>query len=279
MCANCNDSFEQQNFRCNCNRCCDRVCIMRGPAGPRGPMGPIGPRGFNGERGERGFQGERGERGERGFPGQQGLRGERGERGERGLNGERGERGFPGQQGARGERGERGEIGERGPQGIQGPFGPQGLTGEKGEKGDPGEGIEPVFGGTFLTENMSKHVQADTFHVANGNRIMASERVRYVCDNSIEILENGIYEIVYHVSAESECGDFLDFFVQVNDCEILGTRACATMHPHNVVPFAGSKLQQLCKGDIVKLAYKSSKTTTITLEKDTLSIFVNKISK
>ncbi len=145
-----------------------------------------------------------------------------------------------------------GPIGPTGPQGETGPIGPAGPQGEAGPQGTqgptgPAAGLN-AYGGlystsaqTFQTQDVPITVELDTsmedFDVTGES-------------NAIQIVEGGIYEITYIVTATlGEAGD-ISFAVKENDKNIVGTTTTLTFTE------AGTRI--IAKNSIVKLLGKSS---------------------
>ena len=274
----------------NQNKKCCRPCF--GPTGATGPTGPAGPAtisvgvtntgnpgtsasvtnvGTNqnaifdftvpaGPTGPQGIQGIAGPTGDVGPTGPQGPQGITGPQGPQGLVGPVGPAGSQGEQGIQGIQG---PTGPTGPAGPAGPIGPQGVAGPQGIQGPTGPALS-TFGRKYnitetplsLEANIGQNVALGTTGPVNN--------VTTNTQNTLTVVENGVYLIEYYFSGSSSVNTTLTIGAKQNASSIGSTTITKEINANTNTDFVGSTINSLSAGDEIGISILSNNQATVT---------------
>ncbi len=196
--------------------------------------------------------------GPRGLPGEIGPTGPAGEIGPIGLQG------LPGPTGATGPTGPMGPTGEIGPAG--GPTGPTGPTGPMG----PAAGLN-AYGGLYSTVSQPFGQIPDTPITVNLDTNMEDFDITGD-SNAIQIIEGGIYELTYTITATLNDPGNLVVGAMQNDKVINGSLGTITLEEPGMGIMAKSIIVRLIDKSLISLALISTTTTGGTINQASLTL-------
>ena len=181
-------------------------------------------------------------------------------------------------QGIAGPTGDVGPTGPQGPQGITGPQGPQGLVGPVGPAGSQGEqGIQGIQGPTgptgpalstfgrkynitetplSLEANIGQNVALGTTGPVNN--------VTTNTQNTLTVVENGVYLIEYYFSGSSSVNTTLTIGAKQNASSIGSTTITKEINANTNTDFVGSTINSLSAGDEIGISILSNNQATVT---------------
>ena len=186
-----------------------------------------------------------------------------------------GPQGIQGIAGPTGDVGPTGPTGPAGPQGITGPQGPQGLVGPVGPAGSQGEqGIQGIQGPTgpalstfgrkynitetplSLEANIGQNVALGTTGPVNN--------VTTNTQNTLTVVENGVYLIEYYFSGSSSVNTTLTIGAKQNASSIGSTTITKEINANTNTDFVGSTINSLSAGDEIGISILSNNQATVT---------------
>ena len=186
-----------------------------------------------------------------------------------------GPQGIQGIAGPTGDVGPTGPTGPAGPQGVTGPQGPQGLVGPVGPAGSQGEqGIQGIQGPTgpalstfgrkynitetplSLEANIGQNVALGTTGPVNN--------VTTNTQNTLTVVENGVYLIEYYFSGSSSVNTTLTIGAKQNASSIGSTTITKEINANTNTDFVGSTINSLSAGDEIGISILSNNQATVT---------------
>ena len=212
-------------------------------------------------------KGDKGDEGPQGEPGPKGDIGQIGPKGDKGDIGQIGPKGDKGDTGPRGEQGIKGEQGPRGEQGIQGNVGP---TGPKGDKGEPGQSAFTLsaYGGKY--NNTQMNIQANIIGAwtqiplpnsmpsINANESENNDIKLDGEENTIELEQDGIYEINFFVNFSTDKNTTVTLIVRQNETNIPSTVVTKKVSANQEEIFSGNTYVELKADDKIDLAISAN---------------------
>ncbi len=167
-------------------------------------------------------------------------------------------KGDPGIQGPKGDKGDPGPQGEIG---LQGPKGDPGERGEQGPKGDPGETIATLqaYGGkynnmttTITSQGLGTWVQIPLPTSMPNINVIDTET------NSLQLEQDGIYEINYSVNVSVSQATSLTVMVRKNQVNLPASVLTRQLEPGKEFLYTGSFLVSLEADDKVDMTLSTN---------------------
>ena len=151
-----------------------------------------------------------------------------------------------------------GPTGPRGDPGLIGPAGTEGATGPTGPTG-PAAGLN-AYGGLYSTTSQTFPDVATPTTVIMANP-MADYDVTTATPNAISIIEGGIYEVSYSISATLTDAGNLVVAVRENNETIIGSSGTIALEAGETGNLAKSLIVRLTDGSDISLALISTTAT------------------
>ena len=165
-----------------------------------------------------------------------------------------------------------GSQGEQGIQGIQGPTGPTGPTGPAGPQGEQGiQGIQGPTGPALSTFGRKYNITETPLSLeANIGQNVALgttgpvNNVTTNTQNTLTVVENGVYLIEYYFSGSSSVNTTLTIGAKQNASSIGSTTITKEINANTNTDFVGSTINSLSAGDEIGISILSNNQATVT---------------
>ena len=144
---------------------------------------------------------------------------------------------------------------------IQGPAGPQGPQGPQGPAGESGLS---AYGGRYNDEFQFINLTIGSTEQVPLPSTMPNSNTTY-SDNSITVLEDGVYEINYFMYASVKLATLITLAVRNNGTDIPSTVISRLVEVDTGTIYSGSTIVTLSSGDEIDMAISALVAVGITL--------------
>ncbi len=171
-----------------------------------------------------------------------------------------------------GPAGPRGSIGPTGPTGPIGPTGPAGIPGPQGEVGPtgPAAGLN-AYGGLYSTSAQAFQKQQNPITINLDNPMQDYDVTGD--NNAIQIIEGGIYEVTYTLTATLNEAGNLVVGVKENDKDVVGSSSTITLTEAGTGMIANNIIVRLIDKSLISLAILPTTTVSgATINQASLSV-------
>lgn len=147
--------------------------------------------------------------------------------------------------------------GEKGDQGSQGP---------KGDKGDP---YLKGYAMRYSSQNNPLELTKMADTVVPLNEKTNSYNIGYDTENSLDIKENGIYQISYYLSASTNTKTPLTISIMNGNNLVLGSNIKTKWEANELNNIQNTIITELKKGDSINLNIRGEENVTVTFSEET----------